>query len=328
MRAVVARELGPPDSFRIEDIPDREPGPGEAKIAVRAAGIAFVDVLVAAGRYQIKPPVPFIPGSEISGIVEAVGPDVDPALVGRRVCATTEVGAFAEKCIVPAREMFQMPDAMTFEEGAVFLISYATSYYALMERARLQPGESVVVLGAGGAVGLAAVQIAKALGAFVIASASSEDKRAMAIEGGADAAIVSGASDWRDQLTVANGGKPVDVVLDPVSGEATETAFRSLAWNGRHLIVGFASGTIAKLPVNLPLLKGASMVGVDFRQAAAKDRDLKARIATELFRLFDKGLLKPKIGRGYPMEQFAVAMNTVAKGSEVGRSVLAIGARG
>ena len=326
MRAVVARELGPPDGFSIEEIPDAEPGPGEARVAVKAAGIAFVDVLVATGQYQLKPPVPFVPGTEIAGIVEAVGPGVDERLVGQRVIAVTMGGAFAEKCIVRATDLFSMSDRMSFEEGAVFFTSYATAYHALVDRANLQVGESVVILGAGGAVGLAAVQIAKALGAFVIASASSEEKRAMGIESGADAAIVSRASDWRNQVKMANGSKPVDVVLDPVSGEETENAFRSLGWGGRHLIIGFASGSIARLPVNLPLLKGAAMIGVDIRQALEKDLNLKARIADALFKMFEQGKLKPRIAKSYAIEQFATAMKAVASGKDAGRTVLVIDA--
>lgn len=322
MRAVVAKELGPIDGFLLEELPDREPGANKAKVAVKAAGIALVDVLVATGQYQIKPPVPFVPGSEFAGIVEAVGPGVDPALVGKRVCSLTQGGAFTESCIIAANHLFEMPRAMSFETGAVFVTSYATAYHALVERAGLNAGESVVVLGAGGAVGLAAVQIAKALGAFVIASASSAEKRNMAIEGGADAAIEAGASDWRAQLKAANGGKPVDVVLDPVSGEATEAAFRSLGWGGRHLIIGFASGSIARLPVNLPLLKGAAMVGVDIRQAAERDPALMPRIVAALFGMFEKGQLSPRIARSYGIEQFAAAMKAVAEGKDAGRSIL------
>ncbi|MGE4322834.1 MAG: NADPH:quinone oxidoreductase family protein [Sphingobium sp.] len=324
MKAVVAHALGAPESFAIENLPDPLPAAGQVRIAVAYAGLTYVDALVAAGKYQVKPPLPFIPGSEFSGVIDAVGEGVPQSRVGQRVCASAPGGTYAGKAVVPEQEALPLPADMPLDIGAIILVSYATSYYALAIRGAVQPGETVVVLGAGGAVGFAAVQLAKAMGARVIASASSAEKRAMTIAGGADAAVDARAADWRDQVRAANDGKPVDIIYDPVSGDATEPAFRSLGWGGRHLVVGFASGSIAKLPVNLPLLKGASMVGVDYRQAIERDPPLKLRINAAVMDLYVEGRIAPKVARVFAFEDFAPAMNAAAKGAEAGRLLLAV----
>ncbi|MEP7222410.1 MAG: NADPH:quinone oxidoreductase family protein [Novosphingobium sp.] len=322
MRSITVHELGPPETFTIESTDAPLPGPNEVRLASAFAGISFVDVLVAAGRYQIKPPVPYVPGSEVAGVIDAVGANVSETRIGERVCTLTEGGAFAERIIVPAAEAWHVPDDMPLENAAVFLASYSTSYYALVNRAQVKAGETVLVLGAGGAVGMAAVQIAKALGASVIASASTRDKRNLALASGADSAVDSHAPDWRNLVKQANGGRPVDVVYDPVSGDATEPAFRSLGWGGRYLVIGFASGTIAKLPVNLPLLKGAALVGVDYRQALSHDSFLKEHLAEALFAMWSTGALSPKIAQIFAFEDFAAAMKLAASGQSAGRVLL------
>jgi NADPH2:quinone reductase len=321
-RAVVGDTLGPPESYQLRNLDPGQPGPGEVRYAIRAAAISYVDVLIAAGNYQLKPPVPFIPGTECAGIVESVGAGVTDFSPGDRVLSHVFGGTFREAAIAPAKELSHFPKSLDFNEAAAFKVSYLTSYHALVQRGRLQVGETVLVLGAAGAVGYAAIQIAKALGATVIASASSAEKRALAVAGGADVAIDARSPTWRDDLKAANGGKPVDVVVDPIGGDATEPAFRSLAWNGRHLVIGFIGGGIPKLATNLPLLKGASLVGVDIRQFGIFEPELAAANVRALFELQARHHFRPHIGKTFPLEQFAEAMNFAASGECIGRVVL------
>ncbi len=323
-RAVVGQELGPPGNYRLVEHDPGPPGEGQVRIAVRAAGISFVDVLTAAGGYQVKPSLPFIPGSECAGIVEAIGAGVSHVAVGEAVAASGWGGIFAERVNLRAASVRLKPEALTFEEAAVFPSSYYTARHAVLERGQLRAGETLLVLGAGGATGYAAVQIGKHAGARVIASASSEDKRALALAGGADVAIDAGAEDWRDRLKAANNGKGVDVVFDPVGGAATEPAFRSLGWNGRHLIVGFPGG-IASLRTNLPLLKGASLVGVDIRQYGINEPERSKANGDAVFDLAAKGLLKPAIAKAYPLDEFEAAMKDAESGASAGRIVLIMG---
>ncbi len=323
-RAVVGRAFGPPEQYRLEAHDPGSPGESKVRIAVRAAGISFVDVLTAGGNYQVKPPLPFIPGSECAGIVEAVGSAVSGLSVGDKVCGSSWGGVFAEVVNLPARSVRPIPGGMSFEEAAIFPASYFTAYHALKDRAQIKTGETLLVLGAGGATGFAAVQLGKYLGASVIASASSEEKRALALSGGADIAVEARADDWRDQVKAANGGKGVDVVFDPVGGEATDPAFRTLGWNGRHLIIGFPGG-IAALRTNLPLLKGASLVGVDIRQFGIFEPEKSHANNKVVFELAAKGALKPVIAKTYPLDAFAEAMNDAASGKRAGRIVLTMG---
>lgn len=321
MRAVVADILGPPQNYNLIDIDPGPPTANKVRVAIKAAGISFVDVLTAAGGYQVKPPVPYIPGSECAGIIEAIGDNVQGFAIGDRVVASGWGGMFASHVNLPATVIRKMPEGLSFEEASVFPVSYTTAWHALSDRGRLQVGETLLVLGAGGATGYAAVQIGKILGAKVIASASSEDKRAMALAGGADTVVNARAPDWRDQVKAANKGKGVDVVFDPVGGEATEPAFRSLGWNGRHLIVGFPGG-IAALRTNLPLLKGASLIGVDIRQFGIFEPEKSAANRDAVFALADKGTLKPVVAKAYPIESFREAMEDAASGNRAGRIVL------
>lgn len=324
MRAVVADELGPIENYTLRDVAPRPLGANDIRIANHAAGVSFVDVLVAAGRYQAKPSVPFTPGSECAGIVEAVGSDVKRFSVGQKVVGSGWVGIFAEKVTLPASSTWPMPDALSFAEAAVFAASYATVWHALVDRGAVKPGETLLVLGAGGATGYAAVQIGVLLGARVIASASSEAKRAMALTGGAQAAVDSTAADWRDAVRQANDGKPIDVVFDPVGGSATEPAFRTLGWKGRHLIVGFPAG-IASLPTNLPLLKGASLVGVNIAQLAANDLAHAHANHARILDLAGEGSLRPVIARSYTLDEFALAMADATRGDSAGRIVIGMG---
>jgi NADPH2:quinone reductase len=321
MRAVVADILGPPENYHLIEYDPGPPPAGNVRVGIMAAGISFVDVLTAAGSYQVEPPVPFIPGSECAGIIEAIGDNVQEFAIGDRVVASGWGGMFASHVNLPATVIRKMPDGLPFEEASVFPVSYMTAWHALVDRGRLQAGETLLVLGAGGATGYAAVQIGKFLGAKVIASASSEDKRALALAGGADAAVDARAADWRDQVKAANDGKGVDVVFDPVGGEATEPAFRSLGWNGRHLIVGFPGG-IAALRTNLALLKGGSLIGVDIRQFGIFKPEKSAANRDAVFALADKGTLKPVVAKAYPIESFREAMEDAASGNRAGRIVL------
>lgn len=320
-RAVRADELGPPENYVLVDHDPGPPSPTQVRISIRAAGISFVDVLTAGGGYQVKPPVPFIPGSECAGVIEAVGTEVSGLAVGDKVVASGWGGMFAEAVNLPARVVRKMPEALSFEEAAVFPVSYATAWHALVDRGRLAAGEALLVLGAGGATGYAAVQIGKYLGARVIGSASSEEKRALAIAGGADAVIDARGGDWREVAKAANEGKGVDVVFDPVGGEATDPAFRSLAWNGRHLVIGFPGG-IAALRTNLPLLKGASLVGVDVRQFGIFEPEKSEANRDTVFVLAGQGKLRPAVARSYRLEEFRAAMEDAAAGRSAGRVVL------
>jgi NADPH2:quinone reductase len=321
-RSVVVEAFGEPQTFSLKPRDPGSPGPGKVRLRVHAAGVSYVDVLVAEGLYQLKPPLPFVPGSEFAGVIETVGEGVDPARVGQRVMASGMGAAFGEAAVVRADSAIPMPEGMDFATASVFRVSYATMYHALVQRGSLAAGESVVVLGAGGAVGYAAIELAKALGARVIGSASTSEKRALALRGGADAVIDSGSPTWREDLKAANGGKPVDVVVDPVGGEATEPAFRSLAWRGRHLVIGFAGGGIPRLPINLALLKGAALVGVDIRQFGEYEPELAARNMDALLELFRAGKLHPAIARTWPLEQFVEAMAAAKSGKLAGRVVL------
>ncbi|MFN4357954.1 NADPH:quinone oxidoreductase family protein [Sphingopyxis alaskensis] len=323
-RAVMASALGPPDTYRLVEYDPGPPSPSQVRIAIRATGISYVDVLTAAGNYQVKPPLPYIPGSECAGIVEAVGMDVEGLSVGDKVVGSGWGGLFADAANLPARTVRKMPETLSFEEAAVFPVSYATARHALVDRGRLAAGETLLVLGAGGATGYAAIQLGKYLGAQVIASASNATKRSLARAGGADAVIDARDPDWRATVTAATGGQGVDVVFDPVGGDATDRAFRSLAWNGRHLVIGFPAG-IAALRTNLPLLKGASLIGVDVRQFGLFEPGRSEANRDAIFDLAAEGRLRPAIARTYPLEDFCAAMQDAETGESAGRIVLTMG---
>lgn len=320
-RAVIADQLGPLDNYSLREFDPGTPAEGQVKVAVRAAGVSFVDILNATGQYQARASVPFIPGSEFSGVVDAVGEGVQGLQIGQRVMASCWGGAFAESAVVPTAAVDLIPDNMSFEQAAVFRISALTVWHALVDRGQLKAGESLLVMGAGGATGYAAVQLGRLLGAKVIASASNPQKRAMAEAAGAAVSIDAAAADWRAEVKQANAGRPVDVVFDPVGGSGTEAAFRCLAVNGRHLVVGFPRG-IPSLPTNLALLKGASLVGVNLQQLSQTDPEKAAQNTAQVLELAAEGHLLPEIARRYPLQDFAQAMAEVAGGATAGRVVL------
>ncbi|MDE2597629.1 MAG: NADPH:quinone oxidoreductase family protein [Sphingomonadales bacterium] len=320
-RAVIAHEFGPPETYRLEEYDPGAPGPGQVRVAIKAAGISFVDVLTARGEYQFKPPLPFIPGSEYAGIVEAVGEGVTHLQPGDRVFGSSLGGTFAEAGLFRADNVSKVPAGMDLAAAAVFPVNYQTAWHALVDRARARAGETLLVLGAAGGTGYAAVEVGKHLGLRVIASASSPEKRAAALAGGADAVVETGASDWRDQVKAANGGKDIDIVFDPVGGDATDLAFRTLGYDGRHLVIGFPAGLTA-LKTNLPLLKCASLVGVQMRGHALNRPDEAAANQKLVAALAGEGKFHPAIAARYLIEDYARAMTEAFSGKLAGRVVL------
>src|SRR5690348_11266477 len=289
MKAVLCKQYGPPDSLTFEELPSPRAGAGEVVVAVKAASVNFPDFLIIQNKYQFKPPLPFSPGSELAGVVKEVGAGVSNVRPGDRVIAFTTYGAFAEEVKTEAVRLLPLPDKMDFVTGAAFLLTYATSDHALRDRGALKSGETLLVLGAAGGVGLAAIEIGKALGARVIACASTDDKLAVCRQHGADAVINYATEDLRERIKALTEGHGVDVVYDAVGGPYTEPAFRSLAWRGRLLVVGFAAGEIPKLPLNLALLKGASVVGVFWGDFARREPQAFAESASQLARWYAEG---------------------------------------
>lgn len=322
-RAVIVRQFGAPDSFRLEQHESGPLQPGDVRVAIKAAGVSYVDVLTAMGQYQFKPPLPFIPGSEFAGIVEALGEGVSGFAPGDEVFGSGLGGIFAERANFKASSLSRVPTGMTLETAALLPVNYMTAYHALVDRARAQPGEALLVLGAAGGTGFGAIQIGKHLGLRVIASASSEEKRRTALEGGADAVIVSGAADWRDQAKNANNGRAIDIVFDPVGGDATELAFRTLGYGGRHLVVGFPAG-IPALKTNLALLKSAALMGVHLRHFSMEHPEQARANRESVLSLAARGVLRPAIARRYPIEAFADAMRDAFSGKSAGRIVLSM----
>jgi NADPH2:quinone reductase len=328
MKAVLCKQFGPPDSLVVEHLPSPRAGPGEAVISVKAASLNFPDVLIIQNKYQFKPPLPFSPGSELAGVVKEVGAGVQAFRPGDKVIAFTTYGAFAEEVKTEASRLIALPEKMDFVTGAAFLLTYATTDHALRDRAGLAAGETLLVLGAAGGVGLAAIEIAKALGARVIACASSEEKLAVCRSHGADATINYATEDLRERIKVLTEGRGVDVVYDPVGGPYTEPAFRSLAWRGRHLVVGFAAGEIPKLPLNLALLKGAAVVGVFWGDFARREPKRFAESIQPLARWYADGTLKPHVSQTLPLDNAAVAITLMAARQVKGKLVLTIGNSG
>lgn len=322
-RAVIAHEFGPPESYRLEAFEPKAVGPGEIRVAIKAIGVSYVDVLTAMGRYQVQPPLPFIPGSECAGVVEEIGEGVTHLAVGDRVMGSSFGGIFAEANTFRASSFDKLPDALSLEQGAVFKPSYMTGWHALVDRGHLQAGETLLVLGAGGATGIAAIQVAKHLGARVIASASSQAKRDIALAAGADAAIDTRSETWREDLKAANGGKGIDVVFDPVGGDMTDPAFRSLGYDGRYLVVGFTGG-ISSLKTNLPLVKTASLIGVQLRVSLSEKPELAAAATKAILAGAAAGTLAPVIGKTYPLEDYAEAMQDAFDGGTAGRIVMRV----
>ena len=325
MKAVVCKQFGPPDSLRVEDLPSPRAGPGEVVLSVKAASVNFPDVLIIQNKYQFKPPLPFSPGSELAGTVKEVGAGVAGFKPGDKVIAFTTYGAFAEEVKTEAARLVPLPQGMDFVTGAAFLLTYGTSDHALRDRGALRAGETLLVLGAAGGVGLAAIEIGKALGARVIACASSEEKLAVCREHGADATINYATEDLRERIQAITGKSGVDVVYDPVGGPYSEPAFRSLAWRGRLLVVGFAAGDIPKLPLNLALLKGASLVGVFWGDFARREPKQFADSVRQLGEWYQQGKLRPHVSQTFPLEKAAEALKLMAERQVKGKIVVTVG---
>lgn len=326
MKAVVCQQYGPPESLVYEELPSPKPGAGEVVISVKAASVNFPDVLIIQNKYQFKPPLPFSPGSELAGVVKEVGSGVTAFRPGDRVMAFTTYGAFAEEVKTEAARLLPLPEKMDFVTGAAFVLTYGTSDHALRDRAALKAGETLLVLGAAGGAGLAAIEIGKALGARVIACASSDDKLAVCREHGADEGINYASEDLRERIKALTAGRGIDVVYDAVGGPYTEPAFRSLAWRGRLLVVGFAAGDIPKLPLNLALLKGASVVGVFWGDFARREPKAFAASMQQLGRWYAEGRLKPHVSRTLPLVQAAEAIKLLASRQAKGKVVVTMGA--
>src|SRR5215831_10360142 len=322
MRAVLCKSYGPPDTLVVDDIASPTPGKGQVVLAVKAAGVNFPDVLIIENKYQLKPPLPFSPGSELSGIVKSIGDGVTTAKPGDRVLAITGYGAFAEEVVVDAKRLLPIPDGMDFVTAASFGLTYCTSDHALRDRGELKPGETLLVLGAAGGVGIAAIEIGKALGARVIACASNDDKLAVCRDHGADATINYATDDLRERIKALTDGKGPDVVYDPVGGPYTEPALRSIAWRGRLLVVGFAAGEIPKIPLNLTLLKGCSIVGVFWGEFARREPENFAQSVRQLGRWYAEGKLKPHVSATFPLERAADALQLMAERKVVGKIVI------
>ncbi len=324
MKAVLCKAFGPADTLVVEDVSSPEIKKNEVLLDVHAAGINFPDTLIIEGKYQFKPPFPFSPGGEASGVISAVGENVSHLKVGDRVMALTGWGSCAEQIAVPAYNILPMPDAMDFTTAAAFSMTYGTAIHALKQRGALQAGETLLVLGASGGVGLAAIEIGKAMGARVIAAASSAEKLEVARQAGADELINYQDEDVRERLKTLTKGQGVDVVIDPVGGDLFETVFRSIAWNGRMLVIGFASGTIPSLPVNLPLLKGAAVIGVFWGSFAQRQPQDNVANFEQLFAWYAEGKLKPLVSQTFALEDTAQAINTLAARKAVGKLVIKV----
>ncbi|MDR6712370.1 NADPH2:quinone reductase [Pseudomonas hunanensis] len=322
MKAVLCKTLGPAQDLVLEDTASPTPKKNEVLIDVHAAGVNFPDTLIIEGKYQFQPPLPFSPGGEAAGVIAAVGEKAGVFKVGERVMALTGWGAFAEQVAVPFHNVLPVPDSMDLTTAAAFGMTYGTSMHALRQRAKLQPGETLLVLGASGGVGLAAVEIGKAMGAKVLAAASSADKLAVAKAAGADELIDYSKASLKEEIKRLTGGQGVDVIYDPVGGELFDQAVRGLAWNGRLLVVGFASGTIPQLPVNLALLKGASVVGVFWGAFAQRQPEDNAANFRQLFAWHAEGKLKPLVSQTYPLAEAGAAIERLAQRQAVGKLVV------
>ena len=324
MKAILCKAYGPPDSLVVEDIPSPVAGPGEVVVSVKTASVNFPDVLIIQNKYQLKPPLPFSPGSELAGVVKSVGDGVTRWKPGDLVMAITGYGAFAEEVKVDVNRLLPIPGGMDFVSAAAFGLTYATSEHALCDRGELKAGETLLVLGASGGVGIAAIEIGKVLGARVIACASTDDKLAICREHGADDTINYATEDLRERIKAITGGKGADVVYDPVGGTYTELALRSIAWRGRLLVVGFAAGDIPKIPLNLTLLKGCAIVGVFWGEFTRREPQRFLAAMDKLERWFAEGKLKPHVSATFPLERAADALAMMAGRNVKGKVVLTV----
>ncbi|MEM9920557.1 MAG: NADPH:quinone oxidoreductase family protein [Bacteroidota bacterium] len=323
MKAIRCHSFGPPSALQLDELPDLTPGPKQVVIDVKACGVNFPDTLIIQGKYQFKPPLPFSPGSDVAGVVRAVGEDVKHLKVGDAVFGMLVFGGFAEQVVAPANSCFPMPPGMDFNVAASFMLAYGTSYHALKDRARLQAGETLVVLGASGGVGLAAVELGKAMGARGIAAASTDEKLELCKQYGAEAGINYQTEDLKKRIKELTDGKGADVVYDPVGGDYSEAALRATAWKGRFLVVGFAAGSIPRIPLNLALLKGCQIVGVFYGDFAIRhEPKLNVQNTVELFQLYAQGKLKPHIHKTYPLAEAPRALEDMIARKVMGKAVI------
>ena len=322
MRAILCKELGPADKLVIEDVPSPQVSGDGVKVKVKAAGLNFPDTLIIEGKYQIKPELPFSPGGEMAGEIIEVGPDVKNLKPGMRVMGLTGYGSFAEEMVIGESRVIPVPDGMKDETAAAFSMVYGTSYHALKQRANIQPGETLVVTGAAGGTGLAAVQIGKAMGARVIAVCSTAEKLEVARANGADVLINYSEKDLKTELKAATNGQGADVAYDAVGGDAFDALSRCMAWNGRLLVIGFASGTIPKLPVNLTLVKGYGVLGVFWGTFTMKQPKDYAQNMRELLQWYVDGKVKVVIDQAYPLENTVDALNKVMNRQVTGKVIL------
>nr|WP_303684384.1 NADPH:quinone oxidoreductase family protein [Brevundimonas naejangsanensis] len=331
MRAVLSKAPGGPESLVVEEVMDPTPGPGEVVIEVKAVGVNYPDALIIADKYQFRPARPFAPGAEVAGVVDAVGEGVKGVFRGDRVVAVPGWGGMVERLKVRAETLIPIPDSMDYETAAAFIMTYGTSYYALKDRAQLQPGETLLVLGAAGGVGAAAVELGKAMGARVVAAASTNDKVEFALELGADNGLIypSGPMDKGAQkalsgeFKLSTGRDGADVVFDGVGGDYAEPALRAMDWNGRYLVVGFPAG-IPSLPLNLTLLKSVSVIGVFWGAAVARDPKAHAANMAELMQFYAEGKIKPRVSRTFPLERAHEAIQALSDRTAVGKIVVKV----
>ncbi len=322
MKAIVCQAWGLPDTLTVQDLPAPQAAAGQVVIDVQAAGVNFPDVLIIQGMYQFKPQLPFTPGSEIAGTISAVADDVSGFKVGDRVMAYTAQGGFGQQLAVPVSNLMPMPPGMDFDTAAAITLTYGTSHHAVVDRAALKSGETMLILGAAGGVGLAAIEIGKALGARIIACASSDEKLAVCAAHGADVLINYSKEDLRTAIKAATNGKGPDVIYDPVGGAYAEPAFRSIAWRGRYLVVGFANGEIPTLPLNLPLLKGAALVGVFWGEYAKREPKANLAAMRQLMGWLQEGKIKPHISARYALADTAQALKDMAGRKVSGKVVI------
>ena len=308
---------------RLDNVPSPSPGPGEVRVSVQACGVSFFDLLIARGAYQWRPPLPFVVGSEFAGVVDALGAGADASFaLGDRVCGAASIGAWAQQLCLPVAALHGVAPQASIEEAAVLNTPYGTALYGLRERGQLQPGETVLVLGATGSVGYAAVQLARALGARVFGAATGAAKCAATLQAGAHEAVDLADADWKDRVKALAGPRGVDVVFDPIGGAAMDTAFRTLGWGGRHLVVGFASGQIGSLRGNLAIVKGASLVGVDLRQFREREPEAARRLLQDVAALHRDGRIQPLVAARLPINQHAEAFALAQARDTVGRVLL------
>lgn len=322
MKALMCEAFGPIENLQVREVASPVPGPAQLLVQVKSAGVNFPDALIVQGRYQVKPPLPFAPGAEIAGVVKAVGAEVKDFAVGDRVMALVSTGGFAQECVAEAARTMPLPGGMDFDTGAALVLTYGTSLHALKDVGAVQPGETLVVLGAAGGVGISAIEIGKAMGARVIAAASTDEKLALCREVGADETINYSTEKLKDRINELTGGKGADVVYDPVGGDYTEQALRAIKWRGRLLVIGFAAGDIPKIPLNLALLKERQILGVYWGDSTKHDPAGHRANLRQLEAWFREGRIKPVVSERFPLKRAREALKLIANRGVKGKIVV------